>query len=62
MKVVWVEQQQEQKRNKRDFASNPAGLFALGRGSEFPDPFYRDQWYLVSKLRKQVRPCFEDRI
>lgn len=45
--VVWVAQQFEKKRYKRDFASR-AGIsnFALGKGSEFPDPFYREQWYL----------------
>lgn len=48
-------QQYEKKRYKRDFASvtplRPAiSNFALGKGSEFPDPNYREQWYLVSFL------------
>ena len=56
MQVVWAEQQYERKRLKRDFASQPSPLrqaitsFALGKGSEFPDPFYREQWYLVRPI------------
>ena len=57
-KVLWVEQQFEKRRLKRDFASlNPLQSrnrrFALGKGSEFPDPFYSEQWYLVRFTRGQ---------
>ena len=53
--VSWVEQQYEKKRTKRDFTSSNrtprqvgSSNFALGKGSEFPDPAYAEQWYLVS--------------
>lgn len=50
LQVVWVAQQHERRRYKRDFASRSSiSNFALGKGSEFPDPFYREQWYLVSR-------------
>lgn len=48
--VVWVAQQHERHRVKRDFNNNPArsslSSLVFGRGSEFPDPFYKEQLYL----------------
>jgi len=49
--VIWVEQQFERRRSKRDFALfNPLQPvnrpFAFGKGSEFGDPSYNQQWHL----------------
>ncbi|GAB6022556.1 Furin-like protease 2 [Chamberlinius hualienensis] len=57
--VVWVEQQVELKRTKRDFfdafrnfplVASPSSIFRMGGttmvGHGFPDPLYGEQWYL----------------
>lgn len=54
--VLWVEQQFEKRRSKRDFASlfrpllqqqsSRARPFDFGKGNEFADPLYNQQWHL----------------
>ena len=60
LKVLWVEQQFEKRRSKRDFASlfrpllqqqsSRARPFDFGKGNEFADPLYNQQWHLVMLL------------
>ena len=66
LKVFWVEQQFEKRRSKRDFAlfkplhqqqSARVRPFDFGKGNEFADPLYIQQWHLVMLFHQFVLLC-----